>query len=114
MKYVIGTKGNGLYYPIVFPEEMSHDLVAESLRSIHAEVMSAGFVYKVVGRWKIAEQRSRSLDLGPGPKDEIILSLFLRTGAAGVSLMNLLFLGGRDFAGELEKTEGLGKCNNTK
>lgn len=91
MKYVIGTNPlAGHLVPVVFPEEVSHVLVAAALVADKIIPTSAGFVHLKGGKWAVAEERSESTGLGPKPDDEKVLNYFLGDGLAGLELSNVL------------------------
>lgn len=101
MKYVVGqNRVTESYHVAVFDEAVVHSEVARSMRkSVPAlDVLSAGFVHRVKApeedcgyRWVVTPNaKADSLNLGPQPKDEVLLNLFLVQGLTGLDLSNTL------------------------
>lgn len=92
MKYVMGhSKLTGYFMPVVFPDELIHKHVAASIKKDkNVEVVSAGFVSFKDGRWRVSDEISTSLKMGPEEEDETVLNLFLGMGLAGLALSNML------------------------
>lgn len=74
MKYVI-IDGYLNELPVLFPGEVSHDVVAASLSSMGA-VVAAGFVDLVAGEVS-AHGNSHSLKIGSRPQDSVIIEQYL-------------------------------------
>lgn len=92
MKYVIGRcRGTGMFYPIVFANEVVH---AEAARALPAtcELLGAGECRFVKNVGFEATGFSSSLQLGPSEIDAQILSLFLTIGLSGLQLQNQITL----------------------
>jgi hypothetical protein len=105
MKYVLGKHPvTGYYYPVVFPDEVDHVMVAGMLlmafragpAAVRECVVGAGFL-SGGGDSKlrvVPDQKSDSLGFGPGEIDEVVLRLFLEEGMAGGGLSNLIAYAG--------------------
>lgn len=95
MKYILGKHATtGYWVPVVFGDEMIHQLAALALKKSNPRVdlISAGFVHfdQKERAWVVGSQQSDSLKLGPTPDDELVLNLFLGQGLAGLDLNNMI------------------------
>ncbi len=89
MKYVIGRcRATGLFYPIVFANEVVHSQAAAALPPT-CELIGAGeCVLHNTKRAVGAAGFSSSLQLGPSDLDAAILTFFVGAGISGLQLQN--------------------------
>ncbi len=90
MKYVIGIDALGHRIPMVFPEPVVHVFVVAALKKHGCVDFTAGFVHLVDNDWVVSDEISESTGLGPGDEDNLILNAFLKTGASGLELENVV------------------------
>ena len=90
MKYVVGIDSLGHRIPVVFPDAVAHVFVVALLKAHRCADFTAGFVNLVDEDWVVSEEISESTGLGPGDEDHLILNAFLKTGASGLELENVL------------------------
>jgi len=97
MKYAMGyCELRNYWMPVVFPDDVVHIIIAAALKASGFALHSAGFVTvdtdETGSRVVLSDERSESLKCGPGPQDELILTLFLLHGLSGLSLANVITL----------------------
>lgn len=107
MKYIM-IKNQDQYFPVVFPDMLTHADVAKNFmgagdpRHLPGRVVSAGFVHPSTYE---TSGRSESLNLGPQPEDSLLIQTFLRQGEGMLMFISASIVASNHVTGMYEMAE---------